>query len=197
MLDWQQNITSLVVDLKGGDTVTGSIRNRAVILDRDGTLIKQVDGEYVTKPEQIEILPSVADRIRAINEAGWLVCVATNQQCVGKGLCTNQDVEEVNETLTGMLAVSGAMINSFVWCPHLESDGCYCRKPRPGLLYRLAIAHHLDLRECLFIGDSESDMLAARAAGCQWYAVKKNVGLAQWEPERLAKVREVKVLERK
>lgn len=173
-----------------------SRRNRAVILDRDGTLIKQIDGEYVYKPEQIEILPGVAQVIKAINEAGWLVCVATNQQGVGKRLYTNKDVEETNNALAGMLAVSGAQINSFVWCPHLEGDGCYCRKPRPGLLYRLAVAHRLDLRECLFIGDGESDMLAARAALCRWYPVTKNVGLQQFDPVRLAKVREIKVLER-
>lgn len=169
-------------------------RNRAVILDRDGTLIKQVDGEYVTKPEQIEILPRVGEIIRKINEAGWLVCVATNQQAVAKGICTNEDVKNVNNALTGMLAVSDAQINSFVWCPHSEDDGCYCRKPRPGLLYRLAVAHHLDLRECLMIGDSESDMLAARAALCQYYGVKTNVGLQQWDPARLAHVPEHKVL---
>jgi D-glycero-D-manno-heptose 1,7-bisphosphate phosphatase len=173
------------------------MRNRAVILDRDGTLIRQVDGDYVMHPDKIEILPLVGERIKAINAAGWIVCVATNQQCVGKGLATNKDVEAVNKMLAAMLAAGGAQINSFVWCPHLESDGCYCRKPRPGLLYRLAIAWHLDLRECLMIGDSESDMLAARAAGCQWYPVKKNVGLQQWDPARLARVREFKVLERR
>lgn len=174
-----------------------SRRNRAVILDRDGVLIRQVDGEYVTKPEQIEILPRVGEIIRKINEAGWLVCVTTNQQCVGKGLATNAEVEAVHEALTGALAVSGARINSFVWCPHLESDGCYCRKPRPGMLYRLAVAHHLDLRECLMIGDSENDMLAARAALCRWFPVKKNVGLQQFDPARLAKMRELKMLERR
>ena len=174
-----------------------STRNRAVFLDRDGTIIRQVDGEYVTKPEQIDILPGAADRIKAINEAGWLVCIVTNQRCVAQGLCTNDDVEEVNNRLALALVLSDARINSFVWCPHELSDECYCRKPRPGLLYRMAVAHKLDLRECLMIGDSESDMLAARAAGCQWFPVKKNVGLAQWDPKKLANVREIKVLERR
>ena len=169
-------------------------RNRAVILDRDGTLIKQVDGVYVTNPNQVEILPEVAERIKAINGAGWLVIVVTNQQCVGKELCTNDDVGEVHDAITKALYANGARIDAYVWCPHLVSDDCWCRKPRPGLLYRIAAAYHLDLRECLFIGDSEADMLAARAANCQWYPVKKNVGLAQWDPARLVKVREMKVL---
>jgi D-glycero-D-manno-heptose 1,7-bisphosphate phosphatase len=172
-------------------------RNRAVILDRDGTIIRQTDGEYVTKPEQIEILPGAAQVIKAINEAGWLVVVATNQQCVGKGLATNADVETTNNALAGMLALSDARINSFVWCPHLETDGCYCRKPRPGMLYRMAVAHRLDLRECLMIGDGEEDMLAAKAALCRWFPVTTNIGLAQFDPARLAKVREIKVLERR
>jgi histidinol-phosphate phosphatase family protein len=171
-------------------------RNRAVILDRDGTINAQVDGEYVMKPEQLEILPGVAEVIREINLAGWAVLVATNQQCVGKGLCANADVEQVNDALTAMLLEQGARIDAFVWCPHLESDDCWCRKPRPGLLYRLAAAYYLDLRECLMIGDSETDMLAARAANCQFYPVKTNVGLAQWDPARLAKVREIRILKR-
>lgn len=174
-----------------------SHRNRAVILDRDGTIIRQVDGEYVTRPDQIDILPGAAERIRAINESGFAVLVASNQACVGKGLCTNADVETVNNTLTKMLMVSNARIDAFVWCPHLKTDDCWCRKPRPGLLYRLAAAYYLDLRECLMIGDSESDMLAARAALCQWFPVKKNVGLAQFDVPRLANVRTMKVIERR
>lgn len=172
-------------------------RNRAVLLDRDGTLIKQVNGDYVMHPDQIEILPGVANTIREINLAGWIVLVVTNQQCVGKGLCTNADVELVHDALTTMLLKQGAEINGFVWCPHLRDDDCWCRKPRPGLLYRLAAAYHLDLRECLMIGNSETDMLAARAANCQFFSVKTNVGLAQWDPARLAKVKKIKVLERR
>jgi histidinol-phosphate phosphatase family protein len=172
-----------------------STRNRAVFLDRDGTIIKDV--HHLTRPDQIELLPDVAERIREINLAGWLVCVVTNQSVVGRDLCTNADVEEVHEKLTVMLIEQGAQINSFTWCPHLPADECYCHKPRPGLLYRMAVAHRLDLRECLMIGDAESDMLAARAAGCQFYKVKKNIGLTQWDPARLKDVREVKVLERR
>lgn len=172
-------------------------RNRAVFLDRDGTIIKQIDGEYVTKPEQIVLLPDVAERIKAINEVGWLVCVVTNQQCVGRELCTNEDVEEVHNRLALMLVADGAKINSFVWCPHLVSDDCYCRKPRSGMLYRMAVAHKLDLRECLMIGDAETDMLAAWAVGCQFHSVKKNAGLAQWDPRQLEEVREIKILERR
>jgi len=169
-------------------------RNRAVILDRDGTINVQVDGSYVMHPDQLEILPGVAEVIREINLAGWAVLVVTNQQCVGKGLCTNDDVKCVNDALIARLLKQGAKVDAFVWCPHLKSDDCWCRKPRPGLLYRLAAAYHLDLRECLFIGDSETDMLAARAANCQFYSVKKNIGLAQWDPVKLAKVREIKIL---
>lgn len=172
-----------------------STRNRAVLLDRDGTIIKDVD--HLISPDQIELLPDVAERIREINLAGWIVCVVTNQSVVGRGLCTNADVEEANEKLTLMMIEQGAQINSFVWCPHLPADDCYCRKPRPGLLYRTAIAWHLDLRECLMIGDSESDMLAARATGCQFFKVKTNVGLTQWDPGRLAKVREMKIVGRR
>jgi len=172
-------------------------RNRAVILDRDGTIIKQVDGQYVTKPEQIEILPGAAKVIHEINKAGWLVAVATNQQCVAKGICKNEDVELVHEALVKALLLSNAKIDLFVWCPHFSDADCYCRKPRPGLLYRIAAAARADLRECLMIGDAETDMLAARAANCQYFGVKKNVGLAQWDPARLEKVRRVRVLERR
>jgi D-glycero-D-manno-heptose 1,7-bisphosphate phosphatase len=173
---------------------TSSKRNRAVILDRDGTLNHQVDGEYILSPKDLKILPGVSERIKAINKAGWLTLIVTNQQCVGKGLCTNEVIGEVNDSLTKQLAISGARIDAYMWCPHLKEDECYCRKPRPGMFYYLASRYHLDLRECLFIGDSESDMLAARAANIQWFPVTKNKGIQQWNPESLAKVREMKVL---
>lgn len=166
-------------------------RDRAVLLDRDGTIIKDVG--HLTDVDQVELLPGAMETIKAINDAGWLIIIVTNQSVVGRGLCTNKDVEKIHNTIIGMALASDAYINGFIWCPHLPEDDCFCRKPRPGLLYRAAAAYHLDLRECIMIGDQMTDMLAAKAVLCNWYKVKSDVGLAGFDVARLEKVKERKV----
>ncbi len=167
------------------------MRNHAVFLDRDGTIIKDVD--RLTCPDQVELLPGAIEAIKAINDAGWLVIVLTNQSVVGRGLCTNKEVEQIHNTIMGMAIVGDAHISGFVWCPHLPEDDCFCRKPRPGMLYRAAAAYHLDLRECLLIGDQMTDMLTAKAALCNWYKVDSRVGLAGFDVARLERIKERKV----
>lgn len=157
-----------------------SYRNKAILIDRDGTIIRDV--HHLTRPDQVEILPGAVERIREVNDAGLVVCVVSNQSVVGRGMCSIDDVLEVHSLLDRRLRDKGAVIDSFVFCPHHPDDGCFCRKPRPGLLYQAAVRHQLDLRECLMIGDAVSDGQAAEAAGCRFYHVDKNIGLVQWDP---------------
>ena len=151
---------------------------KCLILDRDGVIIRDVD--HLTKIEQVEILPGAADRIAAVNLMGIPVVVASNQSVVGRGLCTNEDVQAVNTYIATELAKMGAFIDFFVWCPHTPEDNCYCRKPKPGLLYRIANKLKLDLRECLMIGDAVTDKKAAIACRCPFVMVGKG-GLAEWD----------------
>ena len=156
---------------------------KALLLDRDGTLIK--DKGHLTKVEEVEILPGVAEKIAYANSLRIPIVVVTNQSVVGRGMCTNEDVQAVNLYLSEELAKQGAYLDFFVWCPHVPEDNCYCRKPKPGLLYRVANKLKLDLRECLFIGNGVEDRKAATACRCPFVKVGKG-GLAEWDclPEK-------------
>lgn len=136
----------------------------AVFLDRDGVI--NVDPvEFVTRPEELQLIPSSAEAIARFNAAGVPVIVCSNQSGVARGLYTMQTLEQISERLQQMLGEHGARIDAFYYCPHDDADNCDCRKPRPGLLLRAAQAHGIALERSVFVGDSWRDIVAGRAAG--------------------------------
>lgn len=156
---------------------------RAVLLDRDGTIV--IDKEHMLFPEQIELQPGAAQRIKAINQAGWAVVIVSNQSVVGRGMMPNEGVKAMMDRTVELLNLWDAHVDYAIWCPHKPEDNCFCRKPKPGLLYRAAVKLKLDLRECLMIGDSLTDMQAAKAANCPRFKVSTERGLADWNPMQL------------
>ena len=138
----------------------------AVFLDRDGTLnAKAPDGSYITSPDELRLLPRVANAVQRLNEVGALVVVLTNQRGVALGKMTLQDVVAVNDALRQRLSLSGAQVDRFYVCPH-NAASCLCRKPAPGLLLQAAAeGPSLRLDHTVMIGDSESDVEAGIAAG--------------------------------
>jgi D-glycero-D-manno-heptose 1,7-bisphosphate phosphatase len=137
-----------------------------VFLDRDGTLNrKAAEGDYVDRPEQVELLPGVAGAVRRLNAAGVPVVVVTNQRGVALGRMTQADVSSVNATVGAQLGREGAVVDAWLVCPHGEGV-CDCRKPGPGLLEAGLAAHPLARADrCVVVGDAETDMQAGRAIG--------------------------------
>ena len=136
----------------------------AVFLDRDGVI--NIDPvEFVTRPEELELLPSSAKAIARFNAAGVPVLVCSNQSGVAKGLYTLKTLEQISKRLQEMLQEYGAHIDAFYYCPHDDADGCDCRKPKPGLLLQAAREHAIALERSVFVGDSWRDVVAGRAAG--------------------------------
>ena len=137
----------------------------AAFLDRDGTIIR--DANYIRDPNDAELLPTVAEAIRQLNERHILAIVITNQSGIARGLLTAQDYEAVRQRIDILLAQSGAHVDASYMCPHYPevSGPCDCRKP--GLaLYRQAIAEHdVDPSRSVFIGDRWRDVAPASALG--------------------------------
>jgi D-glycero-D-manno-heptose 1,7-bisphosphate phosphatase len=142
----------------------------AVFLDRDGTIIEEVN--YLAHPDQVKLLPGAAEAIREWNAAGVLVIVVTNQAGVARGYFPESRVAEVHARLDALLAECGARIDAYYYCPHGPDDGCECRKPRPGMLLVAAREHDIDLARAWVIGDKVSDADAGRAAGCNALLVR-------------------------
>jgi histidinol-phosphate phosphatase family protein len=141
-------------------------RRRAVFLDRDGTINRNAPaGDFVRSPEALELLPGAAGAVSRLNAAGYAVVVISNQSGVARGMMTLGDVRSVNARLEELLALEGARLDGVYVCPHASSDGCPCRKPRPGLLTRAAEDLGLDLARSWTVGDSARDLEAGRAAG--------------------------------
>jgi D-glycero-D-manno-heptose 1,7-bisphosphate phosphatase len=145
---------------------------RAVFVDRDGVLIRDVT--HLTSPSQIEILPGVPESLRRLRGAGWAVVVVTNQSVVARGMVTEEGLREIHATLESLLRPRGAPLDAIYYCPH-HPDGavaayravCDCRKPREGLLLRAAADLGLDLAASVMVGDAASDIEAGRRAGCR------------------------------
>ena len=139
----------------------------AVFLDRDGTInVKAPAGSYIQSPDQLELLAGASGAIRALNDAGRLVVVVTNQRGIALGRMTEDDLAAVHAKLARRLAAqAGAHLDAILHCPH-DIGRCRCRKPAPGLIdaacRRLP---QIDLGRSVLIGDSAADVGAGRRAG--------------------------------
>jgi D-glycero-D-manno-heptose 1,7-bisphosphate phosphatase len=136
-----------------------STRPEALLCDRDGTLIADVP--YNGDPDKVEPLPGVAAALDRARRAGLRVAVVTNQSGVGQGLITPDQVRAVNARLCELLGP----FDVIVCCPHVDADGCGCRKPRPGLVRLAAELLELEPTACVMIGDTGADVAAADGAG--------------------------------
>jgi D-glycero-D-manno-heptose 1,7-bisphosphate phosphatase len=145
--------------------VNGGVR-RAVFLDRDGVINRAIvrDGKpYAAMSEaELEILPSVADALQRLRDAGYLNIVVTNQPDVGAGKLDRAVVEAINDRLLKDLPIDEIRV-----CYHVEADGCECRKPKPGMLLDAARRHGVNLGESYLVGDRWRDVAAGQRAGCR------------------------------
>jgi D-glycero-D-manno-heptose 1,7-bisphosphate phosphatase len=154
-------------------------RRPAAFLDRDGTLMN--DSGFIGDPSRIEVLDGVAEALRALEEAGYLRIVVTNQSGVARGYFDRPDVERVHERLTELLAARGASIDAYYYCAHLDDD-CDCRKPGTGMVRRASEEHAIDLDRSVVFGDRDSDMGLARNLGIAGVLVNEMPGYRGVEP---------------
>lgn len=140
-------------------------RRRAAFLDRDGTLIR--DANYLARPDDVELLPGIADVVRRLNEARVLVVVVTNQSGIARGLLTEAQYDATRERLDALLGAAGGRIDATYHCPHHPdiSGPCDCRKPGTGLYQRAAAEHGIDLTASLYAGDRYRDVSPGLALG--------------------------------
>jgi histidinol-phosphate phosphatase family protein len=105
--------------------------------------------------------------LRGLSDLGFALMVVTNQQGIGKGIFSEADLEVIHREMTRTLELEGISLTRVLHCPHLEQDGCFCRKPRPGLIYRALneTPFLIDVTRSVLIGDADSDMQAGLAAG--------------------------------
>lgn len=136
---------------------------KAVFIDRDGTLIEDVP--YCSRVEDVRLFPGAAKAIALLSESGYKVIVVTNQSGIGRGYFSDQTVQDIHEHIKSQLALKGACIEAFYYCPHTPMDECGCRKPNPGLIIEAKSDFDIDLSQSFIVGDSLTDVEAGQKVG--------------------------------
>jgi D-glycero-D-manno-heptose 1,7-bisphosphate phosphatase len=157
---------------------------RAVLLDRDGTLT--VEGEWLTRRQDLVLVPGAAAALARLSAAGWKLVLVTNQSAIARGLITPAELAEIHAELQQRLGAYGARLDAIYSCPHHPTEGigeykveCACRKPKPGLVLQAARELGLDLARCWMVGDAARDLEAGWAAGVPGILVATGKGASE------------------
>jgi D-glycero-D-manno-heptose 1,7-bisphosphate phosphatase len=145
---------------------------KAVFIDKDGTLIP--DLSYNVHCDKIVISTPTIGALKYLSALNYKLIIVTNQSGIARGLLTEDEILKVRDHITELLSFYGVVIDGFYFCPHLPNGvitqyatDCDCRKPKPGMLFRAAADHKVDLSNSWMIGDKLTDVTAGLAAGCK------------------------------
>ncbi|MBK5966636.1 D-glycero-beta-D-manno-heptose-1,7-bisphosphate 7-phosphatase [Thiocystis minor] len=148
---------------------------RVLILDRDGVINEDSDA-YIKSPDEWTPLPGSIEAIARLSHAGFRIAVATNQSGIGRGLFSLSDLNAMHRRLRNLVAAQGGRIEMIAFCPHRPAENCPCRKPKAGLLEEIARRMNIDLTAVPVVGDSLSDLIAARLVGAAPWLVMTGKG---------------------
>jgi D-glycero-D-manno-heptose 1,7-bisphosphate phosphatase len=147
---------------------------RFVLLDRDGTI--NVEKEYLSAVEDLELLPNTVAGLRAMRALGLGLVVLTNQSGIGRGYFDAEAVAAIHRALAERLAAGGVSLDGIYICPHGPGEGCPCRKPAPGLAEQAARELGFLLAESFVIGDKPADVELGRRLGATTILVRTGYG---------------------
>jgi D-glycero-D-manno-heptose 1,7-bisphosphate phosphatase len=138
---------------------------KAVFLDRDGTIIRDV--VYLNDPARIEVFTESYEAIKLLNEAGFMVILATNQSGIARGIVQEANLHLIHSTIVEDFKKNNAVIHDIYFSPHAVDSGAIERKPSPGMLLQAAEKHGIDLKKSWMVGDRMTDVEAGIRAGCR------------------------------
>lgn len=153
---------------------------KVVFLDRDGTInARPPKACYVERPEEFIWLEGAIEAVKLLKEHDYEIYLVSNQPGVARGNLTMEMLDKIHEKMQDDLSKAGACIDGIYCCVHNWDDGCFCRKPKPGLFYQAQKKHSLNLHRCVMIGDDKRDMEAAQAAGIKSFLVNEEIPLLE------------------
>ena len=180
-------INATVEELRSGLIAAKNLKNkqRAIFIDRDGTM--NVSKGFISKAEDLELIPGTIEAVKAINKSGALAIVITNQPVIARGECSFEELHNIHNKLKTLLGEKGAFVDDIFYCPHHTDKGfegevpelkfdCECRKPKTGMVMNAVEKYNIDLSQSYMVGDSTMDLETARNAGVK--SVLVNTGFA-------------------
>jgi D-glycero-D-manno-heptose 1,7-bisphosphate phosphatase len=147
-------------------------KSPAVFVDRDGTIMRDVD--YCGDPAEVELLDGASAALRRLKENGFKIIIVTNQSGIGRGYFNTEQYRAVEAEVARQLGQN--VIDATYHCPHLPEDSCKCRKPAPEMILQAAREHDLDLARSFLIGDKGSDIECGHNAGVKAILVRTGYG---------------------
>lgn len=141
------------------------VLHKVAFLDRDG-VINRDSAAYIKSREEFEFLPGSIPALVRLCEAGYDVIIITNQSAVNRGMITLKSLDDMHRMMKKTIQRHGGRIRDIYYCPHRPDEGCDCRKPKPGLIFKACDQYKIDLNHSIMVGDSAKDIECARNAGC-------------------------------
>ena len=159
-----------------------------LFLDRDGVINIKIENQYISQFSDFIFIPGVLFAIRDLSVLFKRIIIVTNQQGIGKGLMSEEDLNLVHKKMIFNIQDAGGRIDKIYYCPHLESKGCKCRKPRVGMLEEAFFDFpSIDTSNSYMVGDSDSDIQAGIRKNLNTVKVDSQYTLASWAREILKK----------
>ncbi|MBK9792841.1 MAG: HAD-IIIA family hydrolase [Sphingobacteriales bacterium] len=168
--------------------------NWTLFLDRDGVINKNIDGGYVLDWEQFEFLDGVLETMPKLARLFGRIIVVTNQQCIAKGLLTEEGLNEIHQNMMNMIELNGGRIDAVYFAPDMESETNTLRKPKNGMaLLAKNDFPEIDFSKCIMVGDKLSDMKFAKSVGMTTFCIStsyKNSSLIDYKIPALGAILE-------
>jgi D-glycero-D-manno-heptose 1,7-bisphosphate phosphatase len=149
-------------------------QRRYVILDRDGTIIKEHN--HLTDKALVELIPGVASGLLQMRELGLGLVIVTNQSAIGRGILDYQRLDAIHARMKELLYQEGVTLDGIFFCPHTPEDNCTCRKPKVGLVELAFKELRFNTRECFIVGDKPCDIELGKRIGGITFLVRTGYG---------------------
>ena len=158
-----------------------------LFLDRDGVVNVKLEARYVRNSNEFEFMKGALVAISKLSKLFKRILIVTNQQAIGKGIMTADDLNLLHSFMTSEIGKLNGKIDKIYFCPHLVSENCNCRKPNPGMINQaIADFPEIDCQNSYLIGDSDSDIEAGNRMKLNTVKVDNEYTLAKWTAELMS-----------
>jgi len=139
------------------------MKNKAVFLDRDGTI--NIDVHYLDDPDNFTMYPGVGEGVKTLKDHGFKIIIITNQSGIGRGYFSEAQLSAIHERMIDIFRNYDVRVDDIFYCPHHPDDQCSCRKPHTGLFEKAILRHDIDAARSFMIGDKSLDIEAGKKMG--------------------------------